>query len=163
MTKRSIQMGLGLGAMIAAGLLAFVAIPAFVSTPSNIRNIVLSPLFWPYVLAGVTALSGLGLLITGAAQDEDGQPANEPISDPGAAFARMTGMAAIMVVTMVLIPLIGMVWTAMLTLAATAFLVKTRHPLLAVVVAVVLPLTLYAFFAHVAGVAIPQGVFVRLP
>ena len=33
----------------------------------------------------------------------------------------------------------------------------------ALVTSFVVPLLLYAFFAHVAGVAIPQGNFVRLP
>jgi len=32
-----------------------------------------------------------------------------------------------------------------------------------VVCAVLIPLVLYVFFAHIAGVAIPQGDFVRLP
>jgi hypothetical protein len=56
-----------------------------------------------------------------------------------------------------------MVWTAMLAFAACACLFRTRHPIVAVICAVVVPLLLYAFFAHVAGVAIPQGAFVRLP
>ncbi|MCY4292849.1 MAG: hypothetical protein OXC72_14005, partial [Roseovarius sp.] len=53
--------------------------------------------------------------------------------------------------------------TSMLSYLATAFLVKTRHPKTAVVCGVVIPVVLYAFFAHVAGVAVPQGNFVRLP
>jgi putative tricarboxylic transport membrane protein len=163
MTNRGLQRGLGLGAIAAAAFLALVAIPGFVSSPSNVRNIVLSPLFWPYVLAGLTGLTGLGLLIAGQTMAEDGQKANEPISDFGAGLARLAAMAAIMVATMFLIPRIGMVWTAMLTFAATAFVVKTRHPRIALICAVALPLVLYGFFAHVAGVAIPQGLLVRLP
>ena len=44
-----------------------------------------------------------------------------------------------------------------------ALLVRTSHPKTALVAAVAVPLVLYLFFAHVAGVAIPQGDFVRLP
>ncbi len=163
MTNRSVQMGLGLGALAAAGFLALIAIPAWVSTPSNVPNVVLSPLFWPYVLAALTALTGLGLIATAAAHSAGGPAVNEPIADPGAGVARLLGMAAIMAATMVLIPRLGMVWTAMLVFAASAFVVKTRHPKLALACAVAIPLLLYAFFAHVAGVAIPQGALVRLP
>ena len=53
--------------------------------------------------------------------------------------------------------------TSMLIFVATALLVRTRHPKTALVCAVIVPLVLYAFFAHVAGVAIPQGNFMRLP
>jgi len=68
-----------------------------------------------------------------------------------------------MCLTMVALPRLGMVWTAMLVLAACAFLFQTRHPIVAIICAVVMPLLLYLFFAHVAGIAIPQGNFVRLP
>ena len=68
-----------------------------------------------------------------------------------------------MILTMVALPRLGMVWTCMLVFVATAFMFRTRYPKAAVVCAVVVPLVLYAFFAHVAGVAIPQGEFVRLP
>jgi len=56
-----------------------------------------------------------------------------------------------------------MVWTAMIVFLLTAFLFRTRHPITALICAVVIPLALYLFFAKVAGVAIPQGIFVRLP
>ena len=51
--------------------------------------------------------------------------------------------------------------------AALAFLVSTPHPRAALVCALAVPLALYAFFAHVAGISIPQGSvaadYVRLP
>ena len=58
---------------------------------------------------------------------------------------------------------LGMVWASVLAFIALAFLIKTRHPVVALIAAVLVPLALYAFFAHVAGVAIPQGDFVRMP
>jgi apolipoprotein N-acyltransferase len=79
------------------------------------------------------------------------------------AWIRLAILALIMVLTMFALPRIGMVWTAMLVFVATAFLFNTRHPKVAIICAVVIPLLLYLFFAHVAGVAIPQGNFVRLP
>ena len=68
-----------------------------------------------------------------------------------------------MVATFGVMPWLGMVWTSMLAFVALAFLVKTRHPATAFICAIVVPLVLYAFFAHVASVAIPQGELVRLP
>jgi hypothetical protein len=154
---------LGLGAFGASLFLIFLAIPQWVAAPSNIKNIILSPLFWPFVLAGCTGLVGLGLIASGlrtpAATDEGAAVREE---GPGA-WVRLLGMGLIMVGTMYLLPRLGMVWTSMLCFALTAFLVRTRHPVLAVICAIAIPLVLYAFFAHVAGVAIPQGDFVRLP
>ncbi len=72
-------------------------------------------------------------------------------------------MAVITTATVLVMPRLGLVWTAMVTFVATAFLVKTNHPRSALVCAVLIPLVLYVFFAHIAGVAIPQGDFVRLP
>ncbi|MGQ3486317.1 tripartite tricarboxylate transporter TctB family protein [Roseovarius pacificus] len=163
MTNRTIQLQLGIGACVAALFLIFHAIPAWVSAPSNISNIILSPLFWPYTLAGVTILAGLGLIAAGLRAPSDDAPVNTPIDDTPAAWVRLASMAAIMTATMFLLPRLGMVWTSMLVFATTAFLFKTRHPLTAMICAVAVPLVLYAFFAHVAGVAIPQGHFVRLP
>ena len=158
---RRTQLQLGIGAVATALLLALVAIPAFVFSPSNVRNVVLAPTFWPYVLAGLTGIAGLGLLASGWRMEQG--EAEGPGAGGVAPWLRLVAMAAIMALTMVLIPVLGMVWTSMLAFAACALLFRTRHPYLALVCAVAVPLALYAFFAHVAGVAIPQGVVVRLP
>ncbi|RXV64798.1 hypothetical protein C6W92_07045 [Roseovarius sp. A46] len=162
MSHRAMQLRLGIGAILAAIFLVTYATPNWVSTPSNVRNIVLSPLFWPYILGGLTGLIGLGLALSGWRSDP-GEPVNDPIPDPGAGAARLVGFAALMAVTFWAMPHLGMVWTSMLAFLALAFLVKTRHPAAAVICAVAVPLILYAFFAHVASVAIPQGELVRLP
>lgn len=147
---------LGIGAIIVALFLVFFAIPTFVSSPSNVPNVILSPLFWPYALAGFTGLAGVGLLL---ARDTDDAP--EPSPEGG--WTRLLGLAALMGLTVFAMPIIGLVWTAMAVFAATAFLVHTRHRKVALISAVIVPLVLYVFFAHVAGVAVPQGEFVRLP
>jgi hypothetical protein len=151
---------LGVVSLALALGLTFIAIPWFVSSPSNVRNIILSPTFWPYVLSGFLAVSGLLLLLFPSTIAEPEDAVHEAL--PGAGF-RLFAIAAIMVLTMILLPRLGMVWTSMLAFAASAFLYRTRHPRTAIVCAILVPLVLYAFFAHVAGVAIPQGNFVRLP
>jgi hypothetical protein len=163
MSDRDIQLRLGIGAIAVSVLFIFIAIPAFVSAPSNVRNIVLSPLFWPYALAGLTGLTGLGLLATGLRAPKLVSKAASDFEGTKAAYLRLLGAATIMLVTVFTMPRLGLVWTAMLVFVATAFLVRTSHPITALVCAIIIPLVLYAFFAHVAGVAIPQGNFVRLP
>lgn len=163
MDDRQIQMHLGLGALIASALLLLVAIPNWVSSPSNVPNIVLSPLFWPNTIAGFTGLVGIGLLLASfrrsiATGDEPAEA-----QERRAALGRLLMVAVMMGLTVYALPRLGLVWTSMLVFASTALLVRTNHPKTALLCAIVIPLVLYAFFAHVAGVAIPQGLFVRLP
>jgi hypothetical protein len=150
---------LGLVALAAAAFLALIAIPNWVFSPSNVRNIILSPTFWPYVLSGFLAMTGVGLLLTRANPSKE---AEEPPAE-GAPWLRLISLAVLMVATMWAMPRLGMVWTCMIVFAASAFLFRTRYTKTALVCAVLVPLLLYAFFAHVAGVAIPQGDLVRLP
>lgn len=165
MTTKSLHLRIGIAACLGAAFLAFFLIPTFVSSPSNVGNVVLSPLFWPYVLAGLTGIVGLGLIATAYMGDFSAFDTEDEISIPVGPdpWYRLAALAVIMVLVMYGLPRLGMVWTCMLAFVACAFLFRTRHPVLALVCAVVVPLLLYAFFAHVAGVAIPQGNFVRLP
>lgn len=163
MNEKTLQMRLGLGACFIALFLVFIAIPNWVAAPSNVANIILSPLFWPYTLSVLTGVVGLGLIATSLRLSVTEETLNNPIDDLGPARLRMIAIAAIMLVSMFLLPRLGMVWTCMLAFAATAFLVQTRHPKTAVACAIAIPLVLYVFFAHVAGVAVPQGNVVRLP
>lgn len=116
------------------------------------------------MLTALTGLTALGLLFAGWRMDGSEPAGDEHKTDSkGAAWMRLALLAFIMVLTMFALPRLGMVWTAMLVFAATAFMFKTRHPFIALICAVIIPLLLYLFFAHVAGIAIPQGNFVRLP
>lgn len=162
MSPRMIQLRLGMGACCVALVLVFLGIPRWVSSPSNVSNIVLAPTFWPYILAALTGLSGLGLIVASRAASPIPDDDDSAESD-GQHWIRLAILAVIMVLTMYALPRLGMVWTTMIVFAVTAFLFRTRHPVTALVCAVIIPLALYAFFAHVAGVAIPQGNFVRLP
>lgn len=153
---------LGVFTLFFSAFFAFYAIPNWVYSPSNIRNIVLSPTFWPYILSGISALAGIALLITKQPPETDQDTAGS--ANAGLRpYLRLIIMALIMGITMYLLPRLGMVWTTMLTFVGTAFFFGTRYRIAAIVCAILTPLILYAFFAHIAGVAIPQGNFVRLP
>ncbi|MFA3920649.1 tripartite tricarboxylate transporter TctB family protein [Ruegeria hyattellae] len=163
MDEKALQLRLGIGACVASAVLVLFAIPNFVTAPSNVLNVVLSPLFWPYTLSALTGVAGLALIAASLRMPNTGEPVNEASDERGAAILRMIGIIIIMLVSLYLFKRLGLVWTCVLAFLATAFLVKTRHPITAIVCAVIIPLLLYAFFTHVAGVAIPQGNFVRLP
>jgi len=155
-------MRLGIGACCVAVFMTLVGIPGWVSSPSNVSNIVLSPLFWPYTLATLTGLSGVGLIVASRNASTTVDAELNEATDPNA-WARLAALAVIMLATMYALPRLGMVWTTMIVFIVTALLLRTRHPITACICAVIVPLALYAFFAHVAGVAIPQGNYVRLP
>ena len=149
-------------ASVAIGIfLLVVGIPYGISSPSNVPKIVLSPVFWPQILAGALILIGVGLLISapGAPRSEE----EITIFDREGGISRLALMALTMIVYVWAIDVLGMVWSSVIAFAVVAFLVKTRHPYPALASAVVVPLVLYAFFNHVASVAVPQGDFVRLP
>ena len=162
MTPGSGQLHLGVAACLVALFLIFVGIPNGVTSPSNVRNIVLAPTFWPYVLSGITALTGLGLLIAGWRQKQ-AAPIDVETRHDAYGWLRLAALGIIMIITMFALPRLGMVWTTMLVFIVTALLFRTRHPRTALLCAVLIPLALYLFFAHVAGVGIPQGNYVRLP
>lgn len=163
MHNRTIQIQLGIGAILASGFLLLFAIPNWVSSPSNVPNIILSPLFWPNTLAGLTGIVGLGLVLTSIRSPKPLTEEPSDVDDRAAAYFRLLAMAVIMALSMFALPRLGMVWTSMLAFASVALLIRTSHPRAALISAIIMPLVLYLFFAHVAGVAIPQGLFVRLP
>lgn len=156
------QVHLGIAACLVALFLIFIGIPNGVSSPSNVKNIVLAPTFWPYVLSAITGIAGLGLLASGWKQKQ-AEPVNDETRQNAYGWLRLVALAIIMLATMYALPRLGMVWTTMLIFAVTAFMFRTRHPRAAIICAILIPLALYVFFAHVAGVGIPQGNFVRLP
>lgn len=160
MADRS-KLQVGLAAIGFAAFLFLVGIPFGVTSPSNVSKIVLSPVFWPNVLAALLALAGLGLVLSARLARPVGEEA-APDAVPGG-WLRLAAMAVIMLLYVGLAAKAGLVWMSMLAFAAMAFLIRTRHRVAAAIAALLVPLVLYAFFAHVAGVAVPQGVLVRLP
>ena len=54
---------LGAGMLLFALLLVEFLIPTWVITPGNVRKIVLSPDFWPYIVAALLGIGGVVLLL----------------------------------------------------------------------------------------------------
>lgn len=158
------QFAIGVGSLLFALFLWLYAIPNWVSAPGNVRNIVLSPVFWPYVLTGLIGIIGIGLVLVAVkTRPHRDDLAQQLDLGSSSAWFRLCCMAVLIVLYLLAIPSIGMVWASMMAFIAYALLVKTSHPRSVLLAAVIMPLVLYVFFAHVAGVAVPQGEFVRLP
>lgn len=150
----------GLASLILSLFLIFVAIPYGVTAPSNVTNIVLSPVFWPEVLSVLLGITGVALMISGRSAVKDSVAELLPTKG---CYKRIALLAVLMAIYVAAIPWLGLVWTSMISFVALAILIKTSHPRTALISAVIIPLVLYMFFAHVAGMAIPQGEFLRLP
>jgi putative tricarboxylic transport membrane protein len=156
---------LGIGFVAFGVFVLLVAIPYGVTSPSNVRAVVLSPTFWPTIVSWLIILLGAILVVMqlakpfgGAAGDDEEVASHSP-----AAWVRLAATAVMMIALVVLTPVLGMVWTTMLCFAILSIIIVSPQPILSGVVAIILPLALYAFFNHVAGVAVPQGEFIQLP
>ncbi|MBU2582059.1 MAG: tripartite tricarboxylate transporter TctB family protein [Alphaproteobacteria bacterium] len=168
MNQKTNDLGLGAGVIAFGVFLLLYAIPVFVSAPSNVRALVLSPLFWPDIIAWIIIILGVTLIATRVfgppvvASETTASAALSPEDTPYA-IARLAAAAVIMVGLVVAIPVLGMVLSTGIAFALISMIVKTPRPVTALIVAILLPLVLYAFFAHVAGVSVPQGRFITLP
>jgi putative tricarboxylic transport membrane protein len=150
---------IGIGVVVLGLVLALLAVPEGVVTPKHVRIAVLSPAFWPNILAWLLVALGT-LLAVPAARPAAQVPA--PVPARGG-LARLALLTAGVVVFCLFATTLGLAWACMLLFAGTALLTGTEHRAAAVAVTLLLPLALYAFFAHVAAVPIPQGHFVTLP
>lgn len=153
---------LGMGFVVFGFFLQIVAIPYAVTSPSNVQILVLSPTFWPTIISWLIIMFGgcLALLQFFAAAPE--QPETSERTCAGA-WLRLTMTALVIIAIVCLTPVVGLVWISMASFAALSLIVGTSRPIISGIVAIALPLALYGFFNHIAGVAIPQGSFVTLP
>ncbi len=155
-----------LGLAVVGGALALI----FAVIPSGIQvgpgPTILRPDLWPraiswLLLAAGLALTAQGFLATPARTEREPDADASPV--PGR--LRLAGFALVLLWLAFATPALGMVWTSIGAFWACIALARPTRRLLipALVVGAVLPLALYAFFAHFAGVPIPQGQVVRLP
>ncbi|MCQ0988246.1 tripartite tricarboxylate transporter TctB family protein [Jiella marina] len=162
MLSRRIEFVLSAFIVVFGLLLCFVAIPLGVDTPSSMRSILLSPAFWPTILA--VGLTAAGVLL-GIAQlrrkREDVGDVFEPLV--GSEILRLVGFVVLAVIYFEAIAFIGMVWASVLAFAAFVFLTGAPNKIIGLAAALILPILLFAFFYHVAGVNIPQSDVLRLP
>lgn len=161
MTRSSNDIWIGAGLCLFSVLLLVYFIPEYVVTPKNVRNPVLSPQFWPEIIAYAILILGATTSLLGFFGNADSCKTDEPRNPHG--LMRLLGVAGVLAGYYLLIPSLGMIWTSVLAYGTLAIIFSTRHRLAAALAAVILPIVLFAFFSHIAGVPIPQGQLVRLP
>ncbi len=160
---------LGLGVIAFGVLLLTFAIPHYITSPSNVRALVLSPTFWPIIVAGIIVFMGALLAATrmfgiGVTDPENaGELPSAEFDGGNFAWLRLVAVAGLMVGLVFAIPILGMVLATAIAFLAFAFIVRAPKPILILVSAIVIPLVLYWFFNHIAGVSVPQGRFFVLP
>lgn len=155
---------LGIGFVAFGAFVMLIAIPYGVTSPSNVTKLVLSPTFWPHIIGWLIILLGAILIAMQAAAPPVETLATDP-DDPVTSmnWLRLGATAFVMIALVYLVQIFGLVWISIAAFVALSAIVQSSRPVLSGIVALALPLVLYAFFAHVAGVAIPQGEFITLP
>lgn len=153
------------------GLLVFVFslslllyfIPQYVDSPRTVRDVVLSPVFWPTVIAWIMLVIGVGMLIV-QYLERGNKVAEDEHEKQKESCTRLLMFSAFLAGYYLLLPVLGMIWTSSLAfIVFSIFISGTEYRKTAVSVGILLPLALYVFFYHVAGVNIPQSDFMRLP
>ncbi len=168
MLSRRDEFLIGLGVMALAALILFWIIPGYIAMPRRVRMAALAPNFWPQIIGWTMLACGVALTIKAALAPVTPDRIVDRLGLSRDEALRLAGLGVILVVAHYAIPILGMVWVSMLVfmafvLLAGGFSHGWGRMGWAVAVAVLLPLLLYLFFYKVAGVAIPQGRFVRLP
>jgi putative tricarboxylic transport membrane protein len=153
---------LGAGMLLFALLLVEFLIPTWVITPGNVRKIVLSPDFWPYIVAALLGIGGVVLLLQYYFVTRPLKIPEEHEDVPGGNM-RIVLVAVLMAIYYLLLPYLGMIIASVLAYVAFIAVIGLPRKVAATIIAVVLPLLLFGFFDHVAGVPIPQPDFFRLP
>ena len=160
---------LGFGVIAFGVLLLTYAIPHYITSPSNVRALVLAPTFWPIIVAVIIVFMGALLAVTrlfgigmSNIESADELP-DEGFDGQNFAWLRLVAVAALMIALFFAIPVLGLVLATVIAFVAFAVITRAPRPILIVVSAILVPLVLYWFFNNIAGVAIPQGRFFVLP
>ena len=154
---------LGILCCVVSIILWFYAIPEWVSSPSNVTKVVLSPTFWPLIITGLIALCGAYLLVTGEVEGDEQIEVLERPQNKGAGATRLLLTALAMLAFLVAVETSGLIIGSMALFIIVAAVITKKISYRMVLIAIILPIALYGFFAHVASVAIPQGEWVQLP
>ena len=165
------NVGVGLGVLAVALLIWTIIIPAGIQLPRNAGVGSLSPGFWPRIVVGMAAAAGLALLVTGLTDrgpsgdiangaDASGQDPLAPFSKRGA--VRLVTAFAALLLLYLFVDLLGLVVPAMALTALLMCLGGERRWHIVGPVALLLPLILYFFFARLARLPLPLGVFENL-
>lgn len=163
MLSRRDELLIGLGVMALAALTLWWLIPDYIATPRRTPVLALSPAFWPTIIGWVMLACGAALAVRAVMTPPPPVEMADNLVPTRSEALRLLALAVILTASYLALPIVGMVWTCMIAYIALVLLTGGHKLGWGIVVAILLPLILYAFFAKIAGVAIPQGQIVRLP
>ncbi|MDD9982976.1 MAG: tripartite tricarboxylate transporter TctB family protein [Gammaproteobacteria bacterium] len=151
----------GIGVALAGVVLFAVLIPYGIDQPGNVEHAALAPDFWPRIIAVIIMAMGVLLAVRPMSEEDD----EEDGADAGGWRRRLLGLAVALGALFgfyFLIPSLGMVVPGVAVILALMVFGGERRWLLAAVLGAGVPILLYVFFVHVAGIPIPLGVFENL-
>ena len=163
MLSRRFEIMIGLSVIAMSALTLFWLIPSYVALPQRPPLRALAPSFWPKIVSWTMFLCGVAMTLRAAMTDPPPDAIVDDQSLSSKELLRLAGLALILAVVYFTLPIFGMVWVCMVAFILMVLMTGRKYLLVGIVVGVMLPLALYFFFSKVAGAAIPQGQFVRLP
>lgn len=163
MLKLSKDLWLGAGVVAFGVFLLLVLIPVGITSPNNVRVAVLSPTMWPNIIAAILILIGVILILRAFIAGTEAPDEHDQLERGWQSWIRIAVVAGLMAALYFALPRLGMPLVTGIAFLAYGFLVRQGRPIVTVTAAILLPLMIYGFFNHVAGVPVPQGKLVRLP
>lgn len=155
MLLRSRDLWAGLVFLLLGLFLITYLIPAGVVEPKKVKFAVLSPSYYPRIVAVAMSIIGLAIVI-GAARRKTSDDVLLSI-DLNAAL-KVCIVFAVLFATAYALPDAGFVLATTVALAILMVLAGERNPLVIAGVAILLPIFLHFFFSKVANVPIPGGI-----
>ena len=155
MLLRSRDLWAGLVFLLLGLLLITYLIPAGVVEPKKVKFAVLSPSYYPRIVAIAMSIIGLAIII-GAVRAKPNDDALLAFNI-NAAF-KVCIVFIVLFATAYALPDAGFVLATMVALAVMMMLAGERNPLVIAAVAILLPIFLHFFFSKVANIPIPGGI-----
>lgn len=153
---------------VALGLVAvFGLIPSGVVVPGSVSIPALSPDFWPYAIAwGVILSSALLLLevstlkVPSGEEDDTAEAQYQLATLP--AFLRTVVMIFALFLFYFVLTHLGIVASSIVLMPTMMLFFGEKNWKYILPLSVLLPIVLYLFFLHVAGIPMPLGIFENL-
>lgn len=140
--------------LIGAALIVYL-IPQGIDEPKKVKFAVMSPSYYPRIVAIAMALIGVAIAV-GAATNKSTDSLFAGLDTQS--IIKVGTVAIIFLATAYALPHAGFVLTCTVALVALMLLAGERNPLIIAPIALILPFGLHLFFTKIANVPIPAGV-----
>ena len=155
MSLRNRDLWAGLAFFLLGLLMVVFLIPAGIVEPKKVKFAVLSPSYYPRIVAIAMSIIGLAIVI-GALRKPTGEYTTS-VFDSKAAI-KVCAVFFVLFATAYALPQAGFVLATTVALAILMILAGERNPLIISGVSILLPIFLYLFFSKLANVPIPGGI-----